>query len=102
MVNPKFCGSNFVVEQIESIPFYQLCGKFTRVLAHQIFTFIIYVLYWKYWFHSKNFEIIFLLLSIFLPIKSHKTWKNAIKKIPSFTRRHRRWQEFVPHLQPRP
>jgi hypothetical protein len=26
--------------------------------------------------------------------------KKAIKKIPSVTRRRRRWQKFVPHLQP--
>jgi hypothetical protein len=43
----------------------------------------------------------FLLKSCSLPIKSHKTWKKAIKKFPSVTRR-RRWQKFVPRLQPRP
>jgi hypothetical protein len=77
------------------------------VRSFHLFTFIIYGIYWKYWFHTKKFEILFLLKSCFLPIKSHKTWKKAIKKIPSVTRsrrhrRRRRWQKFVPRLQPRP
>jgi hypothetical protein len=56
----------------------------------KFFTFIIYVIYWNYWFHTKNLEKFFLLKSCFLPIKSHKTWKKAIKKFPSVTRRRRR------------
>jgi hypothetical protein len=38
-----------------------------------VFTFIIYGIYWKYWFRTKNFEKNLLLKSCFLPIKSHKT-----------------------------
>jgi hypothetical protein len=74
---------------------------FTFIIMEYIVTIIIYGIYWKYWFHTKNFEKLFLLKSYFLPIKSHKTWKKAITKFPSITRR-RRWQKFVPHLQPRP
>jgi hypothetical protein len=61
-----------------------------NIASKTLFTFIIYGIYWKYWFHSKIFENLFLLKSCFLPIKSHKTWKKAIKKFPSVTRRRRR------------
>jgi hypothetical protein len=44
------------------------------LLESSFFTFRIYEIFkGKYWFHSKNFEKIFLLKTCFLPIKSHKT-----------------------------
>jgi hypothetical protein len=49
--------------------------RFRGISFRFVFTFIIFGIYWKYWFHSKNFEKLFLLESCFLPIKSHKTWK---------------------------
>jgi hypothetical protein len=77
-----------------------------KIYLVSFFTFIIYGIYWKYWFHShqKNWKFFFAQI-MFLPIKSHKTWKKAIKKFPSVTCRRRRrrcWQKFVPRLQPRP
>jgi hypothetical protein len=82
----------------------------TFLMCNQVFTFRIYEIYkGKYWFHSKNFGNFFLLKTCFLPIKSHKTWKKAIKKFPSVTRRRRRCrrrrrrgQNIFTRLQPRP
>jgi hypothetical protein len=51
--------------------------------------------------HQKFWKIV-LRKSCFLPIRSHKTWKKAILIFPSVTRRRRRWQKIVLHLQPRP
>jgi hypothetical protein len=68
------------------------------------FSFRIYEIYkGKYWFHSKKIEKLFLLKTCFLPIKSHKTWKKAIKFFPCVTRRRRRRrQNIFTRLQPRP